>query len=93
MDPTYPDAQHCLKVKQLVSHCFRTMRLERAVWYLMPRFSAGRPCSSPTPTISSKSRTQMVDIGTGNHGLNNYIDTKAKCRHLKKFTCKGTLSS
>jgi hypothetical protein len=20
----------------------------------------------------------------------NYIDTKAKCRHLKKFTCKGT---
>ncbi len=25
------------------------------------------------------------------HGLTNYIDTKAKCRHLKKFTCKGTL--
>jgi hypothetical protein len=25
------------------------------------------------------------------HGLINYVDTKAKCRHLKKLTCKGTL--
>jgi hypothetical protein len=25
------------------------------------------------------------------HGLINYIDTKEKCRHLKKLTCKGTL--
>ncbi len=25
-------------------------------------------------------------VGVG-HGLINYIDTKAKCRHLKKFTC------
>ncbi len=25
------------------------------------------------------------------HGLNNNIDTKAKCHHLEKFTCKGTL--
>ncbi len=25
------------------------------------------------------------------HGLINYTDTKAKCRHLKKVTCKGTL--
>jgi hypothetical protein len=25
------------------------------------------------------------------HELINYIDTKAKCRHLKKLTCKGTL--
>ncbi len=25
------------------------------------------------------------------HGLINNIDTKAKCRHLKKLTCKGTL--
>jgi hypothetical protein len=25
------------------------------------------------------------------HELINYIDTKAKCRHLNKFTCKGTL--
>ncbi len=25
------------------------------------------------------------------HGLINYLDTTAKCRHLKKFTCKGTL--
>ncbi len=25
------------------------------------------------------------------HRLINYTDTKAKCRHLKKLTCKGTL--
>jgi hypothetical protein len=25
------------------------------------------------------------------HGLINYVDTKAKCCHLKKLTCKGTL--
>ena len=25
------------------------------------------------------------------HGLINYVDTKAKCQHLKKLTCKGTL--
>jgi hypothetical protein len=25
------------------------------------------------------------------HGLSNYIDTKAKCGHLKKLPCKGTL--
>ncbi len=25
------------------------------------------------------------------HGLINYIDTKAKCRHRKKLTCKATL--
>ncbi len=27
----------------------------------------------------------------GNHGLINNIDFKAKCRHLKKLTSKGTL--
>ncbi len=25
------------------------------------------------------------------HGLANYTDTKAKCRHLKKLICKGTV--
>ena len=25
------------------------------------------------------------------HGLINFIDARAKCRHIKKFTCKGTL--
>jgi hypothetical protein len=24
-------------------------------------------------------------------GLINYIETKVKCRHLKRLTCKGTL--
>ncbi len=37
----------------------------------------------------------IADIGTPlldlNHGLINYKDTEAKCRHLKKLTCKGTL--
>ncbi len=28
---------------------------------------------------------------SGDHGLINYLDAKAKCRHLEKFTCKGTL--
>jgi hypothetical protein len=27
------------------------------------------------------------------HGLINYIDTKAKCRHLKKLACKGVYLS
>jgi hypothetical protein len=25
------------------------------------------------------------------HGLTNYIDSKAKCRHLEKITCKRTM--
>jgi hypothetical protein len=27
------------------------------------------------------------------HGLINYIDTKAKCCHLKKLTSKGTFAA
>ncbi len=30
-------------------------------------------------------------VKTCNHGLINYIGTKAKCRHPNKLTCKGTL--
>ncbi len=33
----------------------------------------------------------QIFILTQDHGLFNNIDTKAKCRHLKKLTCKGTL--
>jgi hypothetical protein len=33
----------------------------------------------------------MLRKYTLNHGLINYIHTKAKCRLLKKLTCKGTL--
>jgi hypothetical protein len=29
-------------------------------------------------------------IHSSEHGLINYIDSNAKCRHLYKFTCKGT---
>jgi hypothetical protein len=32
----------------------------------------------------------VVVVGEG-HRLNKYIDTKAECRQLTKFTCKGTL--
>ncbi len=32
-----------------------------------------------------------VEFLSCNHGLISFIDTKAKCRHLKKLTCKGTL--
>ncbi len=28
-----------------------------------------------------------------NHGLIDYIDTKPKCCHLKKLTCKGTFAA
>ncbi len=39
---------------------------------------------------------QLIDSGRemGNvlgHGIINYIDTKAKCRHIKKSTSNGTL--
>jgi hypothetical protein len=39
-------------------------------------------------------RRQMEDAeergGYCFHSLINYIDTKAKCRHLKELICKGT---
>ncbi len=38
-------------------------------------------------TFFSKSRVTVTPL----HGLINYIDTKEKCRHLKKITFKGTL--
>jgi hypothetical protein len=41
-----------------------------------------------------RSITQKIlplPVVLSSHGLINYIDTKAKCRHLKKLTCKGTL--
>jgi hypothetical protein len=33
----------------------------------------------------------MIGLRYTYHGLINSIDTKAKCRHLKKLTCEGTL--
>jgi hypothetical protein len=36
-------------------------------------------------------RSRVYDLYSDRHGIINYIDTKAKCRHLKKLTCKGTL--
>jgi hypothetical protein len=38
-----------------------------------------------------KGKVMMVNINQCNHGIINYIDNKAKCRHLNKLTCKGTL--
>jgi hypothetical protein len=33
----------------------------------------------------------LYGVQRPHHGLINYINTKAKCRHLTKLTCKGTL--
>jgi hypothetical protein len=37
-----------------------------------------------------KGKVMIVNINQCNYGIINYIDTKAKCRHLNKLTCKGT---
>jgi len=48
-------------------------------------------------TFSCKHKTKVFIIVfltiyfLWNHGLFNYIDIKAKCRHPNKLTCKGTL--
>ncbi len=40
--------------------------------------------------IPQKSRNiKTPSVNRIRHGLINYTDIKAKCRHLKKFTCKG----
>jgi hypothetical protein len=50
----------------------------------------------PLETEDCSIRIRMIalldpELLSSFHGLSNYIDTKAKRRHLKKFTCKGTL--
>jgi hypothetical protein len=40
---------------------------------------------------SSYNYNTVMTVMGYSHWLINYIDTKAKCRHLKKLTCKGTL--
>ncbi len=40
------------------------------------------------PSVQTASSSKKVNDC---HWLINYKDTKAKCRHLTKFTCKGTL--
>jgi hypothetical protein len=40
------------------------------------------------PFVVSSSKLFVFSL---EHGLINFIDTKAKCRNLKKLTCKGTL--
>jgi hypothetical protein len=53
---------------------------------------------SPTPPppkapLHTHTPAEFISLPTWSpsHGKINYIDTKAKCRHLKKLTCKGTL--
>jgi hypothetical protein len=59
--------------------------------YLFYAYRAPRPCSSAsTLHKSGTSKENRRDHRIG-HGLINYIGTKAKCRHLKKLTRKGTL--
>jgi hypothetical protein len=40
---------------------------------------------------SSSDKLQISLCNGEHHGLMNYIDTTAKCRHLKQLTCKGAL--
>jgi hypothetical protein len=37
-----------------------------------------------------KEKILQTKIKTCKHGLFNYMETKAKCRHIKTFTCNGT---
>jgi hypothetical protein len=46
---------------------------------------------SYTITVLHKMDTCFKSQYTVDHGLINYIDIKAKCRHLKILTCKKTL--
>ncbi len=52
--------------------------LEKIVLREYTYFLASSPCSSHIPTYCTE-------------WTNYFVDTKAKCRHLKKITCKGTL--
>jgi hypothetical protein len=36
---------------------------------------------------------EAMGENNNNHGLIDYIDTKPKCCHLKKLTCKGTFAA
>ncbi len=48
---------------------------------------------SPTKFQANKKRQQAIQVSVigSARELINHIDTKSKCRHVKKFTCKGTL--
>jgi hypothetical protein len=47
--------------------------------------------SGPQCLPSSRPHRVCVSSVSTGHGLINYTDIKAKCRHLKNFTCKRTL--
>ncbi len=47
-------------------------------------------CRPPPPTPPPVILPPGVPVSR-THGIINYVDTKPKCRHLKKLTCKGTL--
>ncbi len=46
---------------------------------------------SPIVIIYDQELVPYYAVHGAVHGLINYIDTKAKCRHRKKLTCRGTL--
>jgi hypothetical protein len=58
--------------------------------YFQKRVSDNMICILPTVPTSGSGFLSMRLLYCF-HGRINYIDSKAKCRHLKKFTCKGTL--
>ncbi len=48
-------------------------------------------CMYMYKSVLNQNQTKKYWGDSLKHGLINYIDTKAKCCHLKKLTCKGTL--
>jgi hypothetical protein len=51
-----------------------------------------------TTSISCRATYKEIQTETENsksraHGIIKYVDTKAKCLHLTKLTCKGTFSA
>jgi hypothetical protein len=72
-------------LKSMVLQCILVM------WRLAPVCTLPvRICWDHTPR--GRSHGERVPLeDTCRHGLINYIDTKGKCRRLKKCTCYGTL--
>ncbi len=66
--------------------CILMLRLCGMTLSVSQRVSA--PWTAPGSAQGSASRLEKMSIS---HGLINNIETKAKCRHLEKLTCKGTL--
>jgi hypothetical protein len=84
------------------SSCWQQPSILQSLVPPTPRFPPLPPLNSPFPILPSLppctecpapsyACIPIPSSLSSHHGLINYIDTKAKFRHLQKFTCKGTL--